>query len=92
MRLHRNPFVVAGVFVGVFLALLEAGSTGDFVLGTAILLAVVLMSIVVVVRAFRRKDGRQSGFGQDAAMPDSIRRWVLDEPDPPSPSDSERPR
>jgi hypothetical protein len=80
-NLTRNPFVVLAAFVAIFWVLLRIGAAdADPVVGAVELTVILTMSVLVVVRVLRRKDGT-GGYSQDALMPPRWRRWILDERD-----------
>ena len=80
-NLTRNPFVVLGAFVAIFWALLRIGAAeADRVIGAVLWTVMLAMSVLVVVRVLRRKEGT-GGYSMDALMPPRLRRWILDERD-----------
>jgi hypothetical protein len=80
-NLTSNPFVVLAAFVAIFWALLRFDAAGaDRVISAALSTAVLSMSVLVVVRVLRRKEGT-GGYSMDALMPPRLRRWILDERD-----------
>ncbi len=81
MTRSRNAVLVFGAFMLGFWLLTRTGAVGDAVLGNAIWVAVAAMSVIVIVKTIRHGAGRRGTYGQDAAMPDGIRRWVLGKPD-----------
>ena len=81
-RLIRNPIVVTAVFAGIFILLIESGSSAARLAGTGVLLTAILaMSVMAVTKMIRRR--RLAPYAQDAVLPAKIRRWVFDEPDDP---------
>lgn len=87
MKPSRNACVVAALSLAALWVLFRLGRTGDLVLGSVEVSAIVLMSVAVLIRLVRRR-GKTGGYGQDAVMPGKLRRWVMDdhEPQPPAPS------
>lgn len=73
--------MVLAAFVGIFWALLRIGpANADPVIDAVLWTVILAMSVLVVVRVIRRKEGT-GGYSQDALMPRKLRRWILDERD-----------
>jgi hypothetical protein len=82
-RLARNPYAVLAAFIAIFWVVLRLPAYADTAIGVVELIAILAMSVLVVARVLRRKEGT-GGYSQDALMPPRLRRWVLDEHDGPS--------
>jgi lysylphosphatidylglycerol synthetase-like protein (DUF2156 family) len=79
-RLTRHPIVVFVAFWALFLLLLRSGSSSaDLFVRAAIWAAILTMSGIAIFKMVWHR--RMDPHGQDATMPDRIRRWVLDEHD-----------
>jgi hypothetical protein len=76
MRFSFRALLVLLVSVAIFLLLLRTGSTGDSLVGWATLAVIAAMSVVALVLTITRG----GTYGQDAAVPRWLRRWLLDEP------------
>ncbi len=58
-RLIRNPIVVTAVFAGIFILLIESGSSAARLAGTGVLLTAILaMSVMAVTKMIRRRTMR----------------------------------
>lgn len=75
MRFSFRALLVLLVFVAVFLLLLQVGPTGDTIVGWVILAVIAAMSVVALALTLTRG----GTYGQDAAVPGWLRRWLLGE-------------
>jgi hypothetical protein len=82
-RLTRNPYAVLAAVVAILWVLLRLPAYADTAIGVVELIAILAMSVLVVARVLRRKEGT-GGYSQDALMPPRLRRWILDERNGPS--------
>ena len=77
MRFNVRALLVFIVFLAAFGVLMQWGSRGDLLARAVIWTLVAAMSVVAVVGAIM-----QGGvYGQDAAVPKRLRRWLLGESD-----------
>ncbi len=81
-RIVRNPLIILGGFIGIVYMLLRLGPAIDGVVALLLWSAMIVLSVVVLVRVFKSGSGESAFYGQGDLLKGRWRRWVLDEPDP----------
>jgi hypothetical protein len=81
-RIVRNPLMILIGFMAVVSVLLRLGPAIDGIIALLLWAAMIMLSVVVLVRMFRSGFAESAVYGQGALLKGRWRLWVLDEPDP----------